>query len=779
MTITTAAQSTTCGDFNVDGKLDLAVTGLLSASWPVPAAYIMVGNGDGTFQKPTSVIPSGGGLLAAADVNSDGKVDLIVQGAAKEMQIYLGTGDGTFVNSGNYVLSLPIPLYAGQGTFSIVVADLNGDGKLDIVAGNGVLLGNGDGKFQGIPLSVVPHGPAVIGHFDNDSGLGIATFGPSTVSILANNGSGSLSLAHTYPLQGQGMIIETGDFNRDGNLDLVVVGSDLDIEGTRILDYSVLLGNGDGSFQSAVFYPLYATSFNSISVIIADFKGYHGLDVAIALGQGSNTLYILWDNEDGTFSPFWFPEIGLDPLLVADFNYDGIPDLAGGAVDPSTNVQRTAILLGNGNGTFQYPAFPMPSSASFVALATADLNNDGKPDLVSPNQVALGANPVNSGGDAFTLLPPLFPAGSGVLSSVIADLNGDGKLDLVVTVNDTNGNPQQSGILLGIGDGTFGPMINVPSTGYLPSGFMVSDMNGDGRPDIVFPTRLGFGVLFNTTPAGFELLASKLSPAIVAMGNSATSTVTAIPMFGFNGAVALSCTGLPSGASCAFNPPTIANSSGTSTLTIATTTAIAAGTFPVQVQGSAGAITNSTTLSLVVQAPDFSVGMSSGTPTSQTISAGQTANFNLVITPSGSFTGEVNLSCGITPVVTPAPTCTLSSASVQVSGSSAQPVTVTVGTTASVTTGAVSYTHFPPAAMPLAWMSILLGSAFWMRNRKRLSVLATPVIVLTLALCVSCGGSGSTSSHTTPGTPAGTYTATVTASSGSLSHSTALQLVVQ
>ena len=421
----------------------------------------------------------------------------------------------------------------------------------------------------------------------------------------------------------------------------------------------------------------------------------------------------------------------------------------------------------------------MPSSASFVALATADLNNDGKPDLVSPNQVALGANPVNSGGDAFTLLPPLFPAGSGVLSSVIADLNGDGKLDLVVTVNDTNGNPQQSGILLGIGDGTFGPMINVPSTGYLPSGFMVSDMNGDGRPDIVFPTRLGFGVLFNTTPAGFELLASKLSPAIVAMGNSATSTVTAIPMFGFNGAVALSCTGLPSGASCAFNPPTIANSSGTSTLTIATTTAIAAGTFPVQVQGSAGAITNSTTLSLVVQAPDFSVGMSSGTPTSQTISAGQTANFNLVITPSGSFTGEVNLSCGITPVVTPAPTCTLSSASVQVSGSSAQPVTVTVGTTASVTTGAVSYTHFPPAAMPLAWMSILLGSAFWMRNRKRLSVLATPVIVLTLALCVSCGGSGSTSSHTTPGTPAGTYTATVTASSGSLSHSTALQLVVQ
>jgi hypothetical protein len=770
------------GDFNGDGKLDLAVTGLLSASSPVPGAYIMVGNGDGTFQNPTSVIPGRGGLLAAADMNGDGKVDLVVQATANEMQTYLGNGDGTFANSGNYILSLPIFLYAGQGSFSVAVADLNGDGRLDIAAGNGVLLGNGDGKFQGIPLSVVPNGSEAIGRFDNAGAPGMAVLGSDGyISILTNNGSGSLSVAHSYPLQGRGGIVLTGDFNRDGNLDLVVIDSNSDLQGTWTLDYAVLLGNGDGSFQSAVSYPLFAAATTSgpISAATADFRGYHSLDVAIAL-KGSNALYILWDNEDGTFSPFWFPEIGLAPLLVADFNYDGIPDLAGGGVDPSTNVQGTAILLGNGNGTFQYPAFPISFSAAFVALATADLNNDGKPDLVSANQVALGANPVNSAGDAFTLLLPLFPAGSGVLSSVIADLNGDGNLDLVVTANDTNGNPQQSGILLGNGDGTFGPMINVPSIGYLPSGFIVSDMNGDGHPDILFPTRLGFGVLFNTTPAGFELLASTFSPATIAMGNSATSIVTATPMFGFNSAVTLSCEGVPSGASCAFNPPTIANSSGTSTLTVTTTTSIAAGTYPLQVQGSAGTITNSTTLSLVVQAPDFSVGMASGTPTSQTISAGQTANFNLVITPSGSFTGEVNLSCGITPVVTPAPTCTLSSASVQVSGGSAQPVTVTVGTTASVTTGAASYNHFPPAAMPLAWMSILLSAAwFWMRNRKRLPILGLPLTVLALAFCMSCGGGGSTSRHITPGTPAGTYTATVTASSGALSHSTALQLVVQ
>jgi len=773
------------GDFNGDGKLDLAVTGSLTDL--LYGTYVLLGNGDGTFQKPTSVIPGKLGELATADVNGDGKLDLVVQPYAREVQIYLGNGDGYFANSENYVLSLPIQ-GAGQGVLGIVVADLNGDGKLDIAGGNGVLLGNGDGTFQGIPLSVVPKGiwppsgsiAAVVARFDNAGAPGMAVLGNGGVSILTNDGSGSLSLAHTYPLQGGGSIISVRDFNGDGNLDLLVIGSNSDLEGTPVLDYAVLLGNGDGSFRSAVSYPLFAAGCSSISAVTAGFRGYYGLDVAIAISQGSGAaLIVLWGNGDGTFSPFWVSEIGLNPLLVADFNYDGIPDLAGGAIDPSTNVQGTAILQGNGDGTFAYPDFPIPFSAGFVALATADLNNDGKPDLLSSNQVALGVNPVSLGNGAFTLLPPLFPLGSAVISPVTADFNGDGKLDLVVTVNDANtGYPAQSGILLGNGDGTFGPMVDVPSTGYLPSTFMVADMNGDGRPDIVFPTMIGYGVLLNTTPPGFELSGSALSPAPVTVGNSATSTVTATPVFGFNEAVTLSCAGLPSGASCAFNPPSIANSSGMSTLTITTTASIAAGAYPVQVQGSAGSIAHSVALSLVIiQAPDFSVGMASGWPTSQTISAGQTANFNLAITPSGSFTGTVNLSCGITPVVAPSPTCTLASSSVQISGSGAPLVTVTVRTIAPMTTGTVSYVGFPHGTMPLAWTLMLLCSGWlWLRNRKRLQVLVAPLMVLALASCVSCGGKSSQSS---PGTPIGTYTATITASSGSLSHNMALQVVVQ
>lgn len=130
--------------------------------------------------------------------------------------------------------------------------------------------------------------------------------------------------------------------------------------------------------------------------------------------------------------------------------------------------------------------------------------------------------------------------------------------------------------------------------------------------------------------------------------------------------------------------------------------------------------------------------------------------------------------------MTPAPTCTLSSSSVQISGSGTQKVTVQVGTTAPATSGTAPYLHFPAGPMPLAWSLTFLGSAWlWVRNRKRLQALATPIVVLVFVFSLGCGGSGSSSTHTTPGTPAGSYTATVTASAGSSSHNMALQVVVQ
>ena len=165
--------------------------------------------------------------------------------------------------------------------------------------------------------------------------------------------------------------------------------------------------------------------------------------------------------------------------------------------------------------------------------------------------------------------------------------------------------------------------------------------------------------------------------------------------------------------------------------------------------------------------PDFTMGPASGSPASRTITAGQTASFNLVFAPVGSFTGTVNLSCSVSPAVALGPTCTLP-ASVQISGSGTQTATVQVSTTAATASGAV-----PPRAIPWLWTSMALGLSL-LRVRRRGGVLAAPAIVAALTLGLSCGG-GNVSSRTPPGT----YAVVVTATAGDLRHNTALQVIVR
>jgi len=177
-------------------------------------------------------------------------------------------------------------------------------------------------------------------------------------------------------------------------------------------------------------------------------------------------------------------------------------------------------------------------------------------------------------------------------------------------------------------------------------------------------------------------------------------------------------------------------------------------------------------------APDFAVGPASGSSSSATITAGQTASFNLTVTPAGSFSGMVSLSCAITPVVMPAPVCTVP-ASVNVTVGTATPVAVKVSTTAGGTAGSISQANLPRGMMPISWTIVLLASGLlFVGYRRRIPALAIPMIAVLFFGMAACGG-GSTSPMTTPGTPAGTYTATVTAKSGSLNHSTALTVIVQ
>ena len=215
------------------------------------------------------------------------------------------------------------------------MADFNSDGKLDIAAASTSLLGNGNGTFKGWsavagagPLSIPNLSLIVIGDFDKNGTQDLAAAtsvdsdNPNSLYIFTNDGTGALSLAHIYLVQQQVQRIATADFNGDGNLDLIVVSRD-PIYGTW--GYSVLLGNGDGNFQSPVFYPQSALGVGAI--VIADFNNDHKLDFAVPAGNG--TLAVLLGNGDGTFgAPTYIYDKSGGSLVAADFNGDGKIDIA-------------------------------------------------------------------------------------------------------------------------------------------------------------------------------------------------------------------------------------------------------------------------------------------------------------------------------------------------------------------------------------------------------------------------------------------------------------------
>lgn len=267
-------------------------------------------------------------------------------------------------------------------------ADFNGDGNPDLAAVNdsypstlSILLGNGDGSFQE-PLKYTVGIAAfsiAVGDFDRDGRIDVAVAnqgygtGPDTVSVLLGNGDGTLRLRTDYQTGRTPLWIAIGDFNRDGNLDLVTANT----SGSSI---SILLGNGDGTFQSHVDYP---TATGPYSVAVADLNGDSNLDLAVATNSWDPTgsASILLGNGDGTFQPYLESRVGtqmLYSIAAGDFDTDGKLDLATGS---SSGI---SLLLGKGNGTFQN-ALDYYEYDAFV-IGTGDLNRDGRLDLATGYQ---------------------------------------------------------------------------------------------------------------------------------------------------------------------------------------------------------------------------------------------------------------------------------------------------------------------------------------------------------------------------------------------------------
>ncbi len=448
-----APVSVAVGDFNGDGTPDLAASVYSNSGSFVS---VLLGNGDGSFQ-PAHTFATGDfpGKVVVGDFNGDGNADLAVANqSSNNVSLFLGTGDGGFQTA--YTI--------GGVSAPVVVGDFNGDGIPDLVAGGGgavsVLLGNGDGTFQ--PAHTFAAGPSfsvAVGDFNGDRILDLAVVNgiSGTVSVLLGNGDGSFQPAHTFATGPYPEGVAVGDFNGDGIPDLAVTDYG-DFYGNES-DVSVLLGNGDGSFQPA---HTFAAGDHAGNLVVGDFNGDGILDLAVANG---NTLSVLLGNGDGSFQPAQTVKTPSGLVAVGDFNGDGIPDLAVAGYASGF----VSVLLGNGDGSFQ-PARSVVTGHPFQTVAVGDFNGDGILDLAVLNshlgqpddvQILLG-----NGDGSFQSVAPSYRAGY-VDGLAVGDFNGDGLPDLAVT--DASGN--RVVILLNDGRwpaGAGGAAYRSPAKGHAP-----------------------------------------------------------------------------------------------------------------------------------------------------------------------------------------------------------------------------------------------------------------------------------------------------------------------
>jgi hypothetical protein len=321
--------SVAIGDFNGDGRQDLAVAGASSSS-----VSILLGDGTGNFSTATNFGAGAGPFsVAIGDFNGDGKQDLaIADRASNTVSILLGNGDGSFNFVADYIL--------GTWPFSVAVGDFNEDGNQDLAVGDrgsndvAILLGDGTGHFSVVgnfgadnPLAIA------LGDFNNDGhqDVAVASRSSNCVSILFGDGTGNFSAATTFAAGDEPQAVAVGDFNNDGNQDLAVANRD----GTA----SILLGDGAGHFDLSASFPLGDTPY---SIAVGDLDGDGNQDLVTANFHSDNVSILLGDGT-GHFAPAANFGAGTNPdsVAVGDFDGDGKQDLA--VANASSN--NVSILL--------------------------------------------------------------------------------------------------------------------------------------------------------------------------------------------------------------------------------------------------------------------------------------------------------------------------------------------------------------------------------------------------------------------------------------------------
>ncbi len=353
----------TSGDFNNDGIPDIAAYNFYSDfghpqpvdTFFVPTVAILLSNGDGTFTPTSFASPADfPDIVATGDFNNDGNIDIAVGGDFGG--VLLGHGDGTF----STVFSEGDPLL---GVSPVTVADIDGDGNLDLITWNGYnggftfIFGNGDGTFSSRSWSGSVGTTTVVADFNNDGILDLVTdLGLSYAQTELGKPDGTFTLKEAFPILPSpknltNMVV--GDFNKDGFPDIATTRAD----NTVVIE----LGKGDGTFTA-----MPPVAVPGQALFVTDFNADGNLDVGIV----TNTLTILPGKGDGTLgAPLNFTSAnGLSgPLEVADFNTDGIPDFFFLSPNLSSVIADSSFVMLGG--------LAWPASIGNIALPPAPVHN--------------------------------------------------------------------------------------------------------------------------------------------------------------------------------------------------------------------------------------------------------------------------------------------------------------------------------------------------------------------------------------------------------------------
>lgn len=547
-----------------------------------------------------------------ADFNGDGIPDLAGT-AANNAAILLGNGNGTFGAKVQYP--------AGGFTQDLATGDFNGDGKLDLVVtineaqiSLSLLTGNGDGSFNApVTFANTTHldSPAVVvTDLDNDGRLDVVIahqIGCYTapcvtgrsISVLLGLGDGTFQVPWEVEV-GTGMSrIVVGDFNRDGLKDLGIAGDKSQVY--------ILFGVGNGTFLQQPTLTLTPDTFgvDATDIDIADFNGDASQDLVVAIALNGSRTAILLGNTDGTFQQ---PLIITEPngrvpqyQVVGDFNRDGFQDLAISLGFGSQGLME--ILNGNGNGTFQPPVLylvpPPKSSISGGTIVSGDFNRDGKPDIALP---ITGASPslavlLNSTGGGSV------PLAFGSVTATPSSVAGGASSQIGVTL--AGGGVAPSGGLTLAVSSSNASVVTVPSTAFIPAGSSIVKFSAGTRSVTttqsvtitVSNSKLGSRQVTLTitppSPTTITVSALALTPSTVTGGNAAQGTVSLSASAGTATVV-----NLASSNAAASLPASVTVPAGASSASFNVTTTTISSATTATISATLNGVTRSATLTL-------------------------------------------------------------------------------------------------------------------------------------------------------------------------------------